>query len=76
MKLYIVRNKDGILNLFRGKPVRDNDKWIRNPNSKVSYDNIIELSSKKFPQINWETEPIHVELRISSNQKKLLNEKV
>lgn len=69
MKLYIVRNKDGILNLFRGKPVRDNDKWIRNPNSKLSYDNIIELSSKRFPQINWETELIQVELRILPNQK-------
>ena len=56
-KLWVARDKDGLLVLFRGKPTRcDNQKewsgWFLNS-----------MKNAFFPELTWEDEPIEVELR-------------
>lgn len=57
--MYIARDKDGTLCLYKGKPSRydgffDND----------SYYSAIYLDSHLFPEITWENSPQEIEITI------------
>ena len=66
-KLWVARDKDGLLVLFRGKPVRDNDykEWCTNDycEDKHLYNSCLPINTSLFKNLTWEDEPIEVELR-------------
>ena len=66
-KLWVARDKDGLLGLFRGKPVRDNDykEWCTNDycEDKHLYNSCLPINTSLFKNLTWEDEPIEVELR-------------
>ena len=66
-KLWVARDKDGLLVLFRGKPVRDNDykEWCTNDycEDKHLYNSCLPINTSFFHELKWEDKPIEVELR-------------
>lgn len=58
--LYVARDEDGELNLFKGKPKKGLSWWV----PVVGY-RIMELDRDLFPEVWWEDEePTQVELKI------------
>ena len=66
-KLWVARDKDGLLVLFRGKPVRDNDykEWCTNDycEAKHLYNLCLPINTSFFPNITWEDELIEIRIR-------------
>lgn len=58
MKLWIARNKDGILYLHYSKPERDEKEgiYIAGLCSPIPY--------KMFPEVTWENSPREVEIKL------------
>lgn len=56
---YVARDKDGELNLYFTKPIRDGDKFTAKPISNASF---IGDKSKDYDLANlkWEDEPVEV----------------
>lgn len=69
MKLYIARDKDGDLGLYRLQPVLDLDgeSWSLNSESGVMYKEFIELDKNSFPEVTFETSPQQVEISLIKN---------
>ena len=64
-KLWIARDKDGTLSLFKYRPINYADRcWILH--EEVEYGNYIELNSEDFPEITWENSPKEFELNVGS----------
>ena len=56
MKLWIARDKDNSLTLFKSEPINCMDRsWI--PREDVDCGNYIILPESEFPEINWENSP-------------------
>ena len=66
--MWIARDKDGELNLFSNKPHRctsigwNNESW--DVESMDEFNDTMLLNPNLFPNLNWEDEPIEVELVI------------
>lgn len=60
--MWIARNKDGTLILFKGKPVRGSlsEEWIPFGDTWQSF----EIDKSLFSDIKWDNEPIEVILVI------------
>lgn len=60
--MWVARDKDGELVLYKGKPVRSHskDKWV---SFGVNWENFT-IDESLFPDLKWEDEPIEVELTI------------
>lgn len=58
--MWIARDKDGTLVLFKVKPVRCKDKWV---SFGVNWENFT-IDESLFPELKWEDEPIEVELAL------------
>ena len=60
MKLYVARDKNGMLYLYTDEAIKRDDCWI------CSYsENMVEIDNKLFPNVKWEdNEPTEVELII------------
>lgn len=63
MKMWIARNKDGSLALFRYKPLR-----IRYDTFDRLRGDFIELDKKLYPEVTFENSPVEVELKLVSNE--------
>ena len=66
MKLYIARDKDGDLGLYRLQPVLDLDgkSWSLNSESGVMYKEFIELDKNSFPEVTFENSPQQVKINL------------
>ena len=61
--MWIARDKDGTLSLFKHKPINYADRcWILH--NEFEYGNFIELNSEDFPEITWENSPKEFELNV------------
>lgn len=68
MKLWIARDKDGSLYLWRNKPVRQNDE------ERFMYGGYTgELIQDLYPEVTWENSPQEMEL-VSKEEYKRLKE--
>ena len=65
-KLWVARDKDGLLVLFRGKPIRDNDykEWCTSDycKDKHLYNSCLPINTSFFKNLTWEDEPLEVVL--------------
>ena len=62
-KLWIARDKDGTLALFKYKPINYSDRcWILH--DEVEYGNYIEMDSELFPEITWDNSPKEITLNV------------
>ena len=63
-KLWVARDKDGLLVLFRGNPVRDNDykEWCTSDycEDKHLYNSCLPINTSLFQNLTWEDEPLEV----------------
>lgn len=57
MKLWIARNKDGYLRLWKNKPKRGENNFMHG--FKVA-----DLYSFLYPEVTWENSPKQVELKL------------
>lgn len=62
MKLWIARDKDGTLCLFREKPTLDVYYWFDNSLGMAGC--ITELLKTDFPEVTFENSPREVELKL------------
>ena len=62
MKLWIARDKDGTLCLFREKPTLDVYYWFDNSLGMTGC--IAELLKTYFPEVTFENSPQEVELKL------------
>lgn len=61
--MWIARDKDGILNLFKEKPNKERYRWYSDRIQPDMY-----LNRLLFPEVKWEDEePTEVELIIKKN---------
>lgn len=58
-KMWIARDKDGTLCIYKGKPSRYEGFFDNGTNYSTIY-----LESKLFPEITWENSPQEIELKI------------
>lgn len=56
--MYVARDRNGTLWLYREKPWREEDCGLWFSDST----NIMQINSEEFPQLKWEDEPIEVKL--------------
>lgn len=63
MRLWIARDKDGTLCLFRNKPILDVYYWFDN---SVKTGCIAELLKTDLPEVTFENSPQEVELKIKT----------
>lgn len=62
MKLWIARDRDNSLALFKTKPINHADTcWI--PREDVDCGSYINLQESEFPEITWENSPKEFELK-------------
>lgn len=66
MKIWIARDKDGTLCLFREKPTLDVCYWL--DHSLIMNGCIAELLKIDFPEITFENSPQQVELKLIIEQ--------
>lgn len=70
LELWIARDKDDSLNLFKSKPVRDNYGYFRSSivvnqcNTDMSDRLLTIWDSDLFPEVTWENSPQLVELKL------------
>lgn len=64
MRLWAARDKDGYLYLYDKKPIREEDCFNANINSK--YNTL--LHSSYFPEVTFENSPQEVELKLCNNE--------
>lgn len=65
MKLWVARDKDGILRLFETKPFLNiNNNWDSDDNYWDSDDNYFVIDENKFPEVTFENSPQQVELKL------------
>lgn len=60
MKLYIARDKDGILNLFTDEPPKIEEKgafWLASGS-------FMWIDQKLFPEVTWENSPRKVKIEL------------
>lgn len=57
MKLWVVRDKSGLLNLHKEKPTLDEEYWLSNGFWTI-------LDSEYFPEVTFENSPQEVELKL------------
>ena len=63
MKLWIARDKDGTLTLFKYKPINYSNRcWILH--HELEYGNYIELDEELFPDIIWDNSPKEITLNV------------
>lgn len=60
MKLWIARDKDGSLWVFRSKPVREEKIF----NIELGLHKMMYLDESQFPSVTWENSPQQVELKL------------
>ena len=63
MKLWIARDKDGLLYLHIDKPMRVRSFFINESNRSIWIDKDL------FPEVTFENSPVEVELKIKEEQK-------
>lgn len=51
--MWIARDKDGLLCIYRHKPFKGNEVWIENPEEK---DGMYIIPENYFPEVKWEDE--------------------
>lgn len=62
MKLYIARDKDNTLTLFKSKPINYKDEyWM--PREDVDCGNYINLPESEYPEITFENSPQQINLQ-------------
>lgn len=59
MIMWIARDKDGELFLYRVKPARHNYMFVELGNCGMT-----RLADDEFPEVTWENSPVEVELKI------------
>lgn len=65
--MWVARDKDGCLNLFSSKPVKEKDvDWWELADIEND-EEFMELNPELFPDLRWEDEPIEVELVSKNN---------
>ena len=58
--LWLARDKDGFLTLFKSKPERAHEEWVDfNPETEEQF---IFIDNSLFPNLKWEDEPIEVNI--------------
>lgn len=63
MKLWITRNKDGSLYLWRNKPIRQNNE------DRFMYGGYIgELIQDLYPEVTWENSPKRITLKLEYDE--------
>lgn len=63
--MYIARDEDGSLNLYRGKPARNDSEWYPVDVDGKFSECFFELNESLFPEVKWtDKEPTMVELHI------------
>lgn len=60
--MWITRNKNGFLTLWRIKPKREGDVWVESHHILCGYMAISDDDIPLFSNIKWEDEPIEIEL--------------
>ena len=64
MEMWIARDDDGTLYLFKNKPVKGISTWHDEANN--DYNNYFEIDRNSFPEIQWEdNEPTLVTITIN-----------
>ena len=53
--MYVARDKDGLLFIYRHKPSKGKETWIENPQDIGLYD-ISFIPRDCFPEVKWEDE--------------------
>ena len=53
--MYVARDKDGLLFIYRHKPSKGKKSWIDNPQDTGIYD-VIYMPEDYFPEVKWEDE--------------------
>lgn len=62
MEAWLARDKDGMLYLYKDKPLRGSEQWHENP---VSITGLIELRRELFPEVQWsDDDPTKVKITI------------
>lgn len=71
LKIWIARDKDGTLGLYKLEPILDLDgeSWALNSNAGVMYKEFIEIDKDLFPQVTFENSPQQVEIKFKNNEK-------
>ena len=57
MSNWVAREKDGSINVFKDKPIRDNDQW-HDINKSCCWRPI---NDDAFPDLKWEDEPLEID---------------
>ena len=68
--MWIARNKDGELNLFKEKPSLENGYWSQGVDSYLDYCyefNIIELPKSAFSEVTIENSPKEVVIKLKGD---------
>ena len=61
MEMWIARDKDGLICLFKDKPIRHDDAFYSNDYLSTS---CFALDFDAFPEVTWENSPKKVELKL------------
>lgn len=65
---YVARDKNGILYLYIGKPIRDNTKFLCSKGQSLFYTgttlSAFGLNDKDYANLKWEDEPVEVFLNL------------
>ena len=62
IEAWLARDEDGMLYLYKDKPLRGSEQWHENP---VLITGLIELRRELFPEVQWsDDEPTRVKITI------------
>lgn len=53
--MWIARDRDGMLFIYRHKPSKDTVVWVENPQDK-GFDDMYTIPEDYFPEVKWEDE--------------------
>ena len=53
--MWIARDKNGLLFIYRHEPSKDKEAWINNPQDTGLYD-VRYMTEDYFPEVKWEDE--------------------
>ena len=58
--MWAARNKDGSMNVFRGKPIRIENEWVWDLDRSKTC-GWRPVNDDAFPELKWEDEPIEID---------------
>lgn len=75
-KLWLARNKEGLLKLYSGKPIKDEERGIFKFNERslcmffntFDYYRVVKIKDTRFPEVTWENSPVEVTVNIKTKK--------